>query len=57
MEIFNITGEKVVTLVDGFKNEGYYEVSFNASNLPSGMYLYRVSAGAFVQTKKMILMK
>jgi Tol biopolymer transport system component len=57
IEIFNITGESVATLVDGFKSEGYYEVSFNAGDLPSGMYLYRISAGTFVQTRKMILMK
>jgi len=57
IEIFNITGENVATLVDGFKSEGYHEVSFNASGLPSGIYLYRISAGAFVSTKKMMLMK
>ena len=57
IEIFNITGEKVATLVDEFKSEGYYEISFDASGLPTGMYLYRISAGAFVSTKKMILMK
>jgi hypothetical protein len=57
IEVFNVTGEKVATLVDGFKSEGYYEVSFNASGLPSGLYLYRISAGSFVTTKKMVLMK
>lgn len=61
LEVFNVTGEKVATLVDGFKNEGYYEVSFDASSaaggLPSGLYLYRISAGTFVTTKKMLLMK
>ena len=57
IEVFNVTGEKVATLVDGFKNVGNYEVSFEASGLPSGMYFYRFSAGTFVQTRKMILMK
>ena len=57
IEIFTVIGEKVATLVDGFKNVGNYEVSFAASGLPSGMYLYRISAGTFVQTKKMILIR
>jgi hypothetical protein len=57
IEIFSVTGEKVATLVDGFKSEGYYEVSFDASGLPSGLYLYRISAGTFVQTRKMILLR
>jgi len=57
IEVFNITGEKVAALVDGFKSEGYYKVSFDASGLPSGMYLYRISAGSFVQSRKMTLMK
>lgn len=57
IEIFNITGEKVATLVDEFKSEGYYEISFDASGLPTGMYLCRINTGAFVSTKKMILMK
>ena len=57
IEIFNLTGEKIATLVDGFKDKGNYQVSFSANNLPSGMYLYRINAGAFISTKKMILMK
>jgi hypothetical protein len=57
LEVFNVTGENVATLVDGFKNIGNYEVSFEASGLPSGMYLYRISAGTFVQTRKMILIR
>jgi hypothetical protein len=57
IEVFNVTGEKVATLVDGFKSEGYYEISFNARGLSSGLYLYRISAGSFVTTKKMVLMK
>jgi len=55
--VFSITGEKVATLVNREYQSGNYTVEFNASNLPSGIYLYRLTAGNFVSTKKMILMK
>ncbi|PJC59367.1 MAG: hypothetical protein CO025_06430 [Ignavibacteria bacterium CG_4_9_14_0_2_um_filter_37_13] len=55
--VFNSLGQEVQTLVREEKSEGIYEVSFNASNLPSGTYFYRLQAGSFVETKKMILMK
>ena len=57
LTVFNITGEKVATLVHQEYQTGNYTVEFNANNLPSGIYLYRLSAGNFVSTKKMILMK
>ncbi|MCK9426453.1 MAG: choice-of-anchor A family protein [Ignavibacteriaceae bacterium] len=57
LSVFNITGEKVATLVNKEYQTGNYTVEFNANNLPSGIYLYRLSAGNFVSTKKMILMK
>lgn len=57
LTVFNIAGEKVATLVHKEYQTGNYTVEFNAANLPSGIYLYRLSAGNFVSTKKMILMK
>ena len=39
----NLLGEEVVTLVDGFKNAGSYDVTFNASNLSSGIYFYQIN--------------
>ncbi|MCK9209618.1 MAG: choice-of-anchor A family protein [Ignavibacteriaceae bacterium] len=57
LTVFNITGEKVATLVNREYQTGNYTVEFNANNLPSGMYLYRLTTGNFVSTKKMILMK
>lgn len=57
LKIYNITGEEVRTLVNENKPAGKYEVIFDASGLPSGVYLYKISTGNFVQVKKMLLMK
>jgi hypothetical protein len=50
-------GEEIVTLVNEEKVAGNYSVEFNATSLPSGVYFYRIQAGDFIQTKKMVLMK
>jgi hypothetical protein len=57
LKVYNILGDEVVTLVNEEKQSGVYEVTFNASNLSSGMYLYKLQSGSFVETKKMILIK
>ena len=57
LTLFTILGEEMATLVNEEKTAGNYEVEFNASNLPSGVYFYRLQAGSFVETKKMILLK
>jgi len=57
LKIFNTLGEELETLVSEEKPVGTYEVNWNAANLPSGVYFYRLKAGDFVQTKKMILLK
>ena len=57
IKIFNTLGEEIETLVNTEKPVGTYEVNWNATNLPSGVYFYRFQAGDFVQTRKMILMK
>ncbi len=57
IEIYDILGRKVAELVNGEVAAGYHEVEFNASNLASGIYLYRLSAGSFTQINKMLLMK
>ena len=49
--------QEVAVLVNEKKEPGTYTVDFSASNLASGMYLYRLQAGEFVQTKKMVLLK
>jgi len=50
-------GNKVATLVNAQKPEGSYEVKFDATILPTGVYFYRIQAGNFVELKKMILVK
>ncbi len=57
LKIYNVLGKEIVTLINEEKNAGNYEVSFNASTLSSGVYFYKLEAGNFVQTRKMILMK
>ncbi|WP_337864919.1 T9SS type A sorting domain-containing protein [Ignavibacterium sp.] len=50
-------GNEIATLVNEEKPAGVYEVEFNASNLPSGVYIYKLQAGSFADVKKMILSK
>ncbi len=57
LEIFDVLGRKVQTLISEFKEAGNYKVYFNAASLPSGVYLYKIDAGANTSVKKMILMK
>jgi hypothetical protein len=55
--IYNILGESVKVLTDGYRKAGSYSVKFDASNLASGVYFYRLEAPNFIQTKKMVLLK
>lgn len=57
IEVFDILGRRVSTLVDEQQAAGRYEVTFDASNLSSGTYIYRIEAGGFVESKQMILVK
>ncbi len=57
LKVFNILGEEVVTLVSERLSAGSYSYEWDAANLASGVYLYRLQAGNYVQTRKMILMK
>ncbi len=57
IKIYDVLGNEVATLVNEFRNAGIYEIEFNASKLSSGIYFYRLTAGSFVQTKKMLLIK
>ncbi|MFO7445279.1 MAG: T9SS type A sorting domain-containing protein [Ignavibacteriaceae bacterium] len=55
--VYDALGSMVTELVKGSYNPGYYEVNFNASNLASGVYFYRIKAGDFVSVKKLMLLK
>jgi hypothetical protein len=57
LSIFNTLGQKVATLVDEFKPAGNYKASFNASSIPSGTYFYKLEAGSYTATKKMLVLK
>ncbi|MFH0735270.1 MAG: AGE family epimerase/isomerase [bacterium] len=57
IKVYDILGTKITTLVDGFKNAGTYEVNFDGSKLSSGTYFYRIEAGTFCETKKLLLLK
>ena len=55
--IYDLLGREVTRLVDGNMSAGYHNVIWNASNVASGIYFYRLAAGDFVSTKKMVLLR
>lgn len=57
LSVYSVTGELVKELVDDFQSAGSYTVNFDAGNLASGMYIYRIVAGDFVKSHKMMLLK
>jgi len=57
IKVYDILGSEVMTLLNEEKETGYHSIDFNESDLPSGVYFYRIQAGNFNDTKKMILIK
>ena len=57
LKVFDVLGREVATLINGVQESGYKSVDFNANNLSSGIYFYRLSAGSFTETKKLLLLK
>jgi hypothetical protein len=57
LKVYDVLGKEVATLVNEEKPAGKYEVEFNANGLSSGVYFYKITAGSFSQTRKMILLR
>src|SRR5437762_37650 len=57
LQVFDVLGRVVATLVDDLKGPGSYAASWDAGNVASGMYVYRLAAGNFVQVRKLMVMK
>jgi hypothetical protein len=57
LKVYDVLGREVATLVNGQLSPGAYRVRWDAKEQPSGVYFYRLSAGSFVETRKMVLMR
>jgi len=57
LEVYNMLGQRVVVMVDGLQEAGYYAVEFDASQLTSGVYVYKLTGGEFVDVKKFVYLK
>jgi len=57
IKVYNILGAEVANLVNKYQTAGYYNLTFNAQNLSSGIYIYKIEAGNFTDTKKLVLLK
>jgi len=57
LTVFNILGQHVATLVAGEREAGYHDIPFDAADLSSGVYLYRLTSGGYVQTRRMNLLR
>jgi Secretion system C-terminal sorting domain len=57
INVYNILGELIKTLVNGYQEAGSYKVNFDAGGLSNGIYFYKMQSGNFVQIKKMLLLK
>ncbi len=57
LEVYNILGQRIKKLVDEFQHEGNYKITFDASELPTGVYIYRLKSGSYIESKKMLILK
>jgi len=54
---YRLIGQEVESVIDGEMTAGYHSVEWNAGSMPSGLYIYRLTAGDLVETRKLVLMK
>jgi hypothetical protein len=57
LKVFDVLGREIATLVNGVEQPGYKSVNFNANNLASGVYYYRLQAGNYIETRKLLLLR
>ena len=57
LKVFDVLGREIATLVNSVEQPGYKSVNFNANNFASGVYYYRLQAGNFIETKKLVLLR
>ena len=57
LKVYDVLGREIKTLVNEIKPAGTYKIEFDGSNFASGVYFYKLEAGDFVQTKRMVLVK
>ncbi|MFA8344463.1 MAG: T9SS type A sorting domain-containing protein, partial [Rhodothermaceae bacterium] len=57
LTVYNVLGKKVATLVNKIQKSGNYKINFDAANLASGVYFYKIKAGSYSDTKRMLLIK
>lgn len=57
LDLFNLRGRKIISLINGWKDAGYHQVTFNGANLASGVYVYRLLAGDYRASGRMVLLK
>jgi hypothetical protein len=57
LKVYDMLGKEVATVVNEYKNAGYYKINFDASRLTSGVYIYTINTNNFFLSKKMLLMK
>jgi hypothetical protein len=57
LKLYDVLGQEVATLVNAIEEPGYKSVTWNGKEVPSGVYFYRLQAGSFIETKKLLLLR